>query len=172
MTGKTHFVLGANAVWLAPLLGAQPWLLPVLAMVGGLSGLVPDMDTRRSELSHATGGLTRMFFLDLLFRHRSATHSLLGIGLFTALSSLLFKIDFAAPFVAVLGYVSHPFIDGFNPQGCEYLYPLKTNFRLIPRFLCVDTGGWVDRLLFGAGCVCLMVFTAVQFGWLDISVAF
>jgi len=141
-----------------------------LAMIGGLAGLVPDMDTRKSELSHATGGLTRMFFLDLLFRHRSATHSLLGVALFGALSTLLFKLDFAAPLVAVLGYASHPFIDGFNPQGCEYFYPVKNNYRLIPKFLCVDTGGWADHLLFGICCLGLAVFMAMRLGWVSVQV--
>lgn len=169
MTGKTHFALGANAVWIAPFFGVAPWLLPVLAMLGGLAGLLPDIDTRKSELSHATGGLTRMFLIDILFRHRSVTHSLLGVALFAALSSPLFKLEFAAPCVAVLGYVSHPFIDGFNPQGCEYFYPLKNNYRIIPKFLCVDTGGWIDHLLFAVCCLSLVAFLGVRLGWIQIS---
>lgn len=169
MTGRTHFVVGANVAWTALLFGATvPWLA-IFALIGGIGGLLPDIDTRKSELSHATGGLTRMFFVDLLFRHRSATHSLLGILLVAVVSSSSISLHPLLPLIITSGYASHPFIDGFNPQGCEYLYPNKNNYRLIPRFLCVDTGGWVDHSLFFFGCLGLMCLLFVSMGWIQIA---
>jgi len=169
MTGRTHFVVGANTAWIAYFLGAQDYWLFVFMIAGGLAGLLPDIDTRKSELSHATGGLTRMFFIDLLFRHRSATHSLMAILLVGVASSFLYQFHAVLPLPVIAGYASHPFIDGFNPQGCEYFYPNKNNYRLIPRFLCVDTGGWADHLLFFVCCLSLLALLFVSLGWIQIA---
>ena len=169
MTGKTHFVVGANTAWISYVLGAPDYWIFIFMAVGGLAGLVPDIDTRKSELSHATGGLTRMFLIDLLFRHRSATHSLVAILLVAIASSFLYKFQVFLPLAITAGYASHPFIDGFNPQGCEYFYPNKNNYRLIPRFLCVDTGGWADHILFFLGCTGLLALTFVQYGLIRIT---
>jgi len=169
MTGKTHFAVGTNAVWLSLLFGPASWPLIGLAFIGGIAGLLPDIDTRKSTVNHETGGLLRIFLLDILFRHRSVTHSLLGTILAACLFVPLYRLHPLAPLIALAGFASHLFIDGFNPQGCEYLYPNKNNYRLIPKLLCVDTGGWVDHLLFFLASATFALFACHALGLVSLQ---
>jgi membrane-bound metal-dependent hydrolase YbcI (DUF457 family) len=169
MTGKTHIVVGANTAWIAvALLPLDLWFI-VLPIIGGVAALLPDLDNRHATVHQLTKGLLRLLLIDRI-RHRSLFHSLLILPVIIFASTFLFKIHIMAPLMFTLGYISHPFIDGFNPQGCEYLYPWKRNFRLIPKFLCVDTGGWVDQMLFGLGCVGILLFLLVYSGLMQITI--
>lgn len=170
MTGRTHFIIGANTAWLA--LFFQPmnfWMVP-LVLTGALAGLLPDIDTRASTIHQKSQGLTRILLLHKILRHRGFSHSLLILPFIAVLASLLFPIYPLLPLVFFWGYVSHPLIDGFNPQGCEYLFPNPKNYRLIPRFLCVDTGGWVDHLLFIVGLLSLLAMPLYYFGLITLVV--
>lgn len=167
--GRTHFALGANSVWFLFLLGPIGWPALWLAAIGGLAGLLPDIDTRKSGIHEVTGGLLRLFLLDILFRHRSITHSIIGFLLVVLLSSALATVDPVLPLIISLGYASHLLIDGTNPQGCEYLYPKKENYRLIPKILCVDTGGWMDNVIFTVSIIGLGLFAGIASGWIRLE---
>ncbi|OQB19767.1 MAG: Inner membrane protein YdjM [Parcubacteria group bacterium ADurb.Bin192] len=170
MTGRTHFIIGANVAWLALLF--QPmniWLIPLVA-AGGLAGLLPDIDTPASTIHQKSQGLTRILLLHKILRHRGFSHSLLVLPFIALLSFFLFPIYPLLPLVFFWGYVSHPLIDGFNPQGCEYLFPNPKNYRLIPKFLCVDTGGWVDHLLFVIGSLALLAMPLHYLGLITLAV--
>lgn len=169
MTGKTHFVIGANTAWAAFLFLPQDLWFIVLPVIGGVASLLADLDNRHATIHQWTKGLLRLLLIDRI-RHRSLFHSLIIIPVVVFASSFLYPIHVMAPVVFTLGYISHPFIDGFNPQGCEYLYPWGKNFRLIPKFLCVDTGGWVDHMIFGLGCVGIVLFLLVYTGLISIQV--
>lgn len=169
MTGKTHFVVGANSAWVAfVFLPTDLWFI-VLPVVGGFAALLADLDNRHATIHQITRGLLRLLLIDRL-RHRSLFHSLMILPVVIFISTFLFPIHVMAPVVFVLGYVSHPLLDGFNPQGCEYLYPIKTNYRFLPRFLCVDTGGWVDSALFGLGLIGILLFLMAYAGLIQITI--
>jgi len=170
MIGRTHFFIGANAAWLMIAFQQLDIWIFALIVFGGLGGLLPDIDTRTSQINVMTGGATRIFLIDKLFRHRSFSHSLLVLPLIAVLSSFLFKLHYLVPFVFVLGYVSHLFIDGINDQGCEYFYPNSKNFRLIPKFLCVTTGGIVDNLLFVAGVIGIAFLIMTYMGLMQVQI--
>ncbi len=92
MTGRTHFIIGANVAWLALLF--QPmniWLIPLVA-AGGLAGLLPDIDTPASTIHQKSQGLTRILLLHKILRHRGFSHSLLVLP-FIALLSFFFISD-------------------------------------------------------------------------------
>ncbi len=169
MTGKTHIVVGANTAWIAvAFLPLDLWFI-VLPLVGGVAALLPDLDNRHATIHQLTRGLLRLLLIDRL-RHRSLFHSLLIVPPVIFASTFLFSVHVMAPLVFTLGYISHPLIDGFNPQGCEYLYPSKKNYRFLPRFLCVDTGGWVDHALFGLGLVGTLFFLLTYAGLVQITI--
>ncbi|MBU2567018.1 metal-dependent hydrolase [Patescibacteria group bacterium] len=168
MTGKTHFVVGANTAWIAYLLLPQDLLFIILPLIGGFAALLPDLDNRHATIHQWTKGLLRLLLIDRV-RHRSLFHSLIILPVVIFVSSFLFPIHLIAPVVFVFGYASHPFIDGFNPQGCEYLYPWGRNFRLIPKFLCVDTGGWVDHLLFFMASMGIIAYLLMYSGFIRID---
>jgi membrane-bound metal-dependent hydrolase YbcI (DUF457 family) len=168
MTGKTHFVIGANVAWVAYLIVPKDMWFLLLPLIGGISALLPDLDNRHATVHQWTKGLLRLLLIDRV-RHRSLFHSLIIIPLVMLGSAFLLPIHVTVPLVFTLGYMSHPFIDGFNPQGCEFLYPSKKNYRFLPRFLCVDTGGWVDHMLFGLGLLCLAFYYVYFFELINIS---
>jgi len=171
MTGKTHFVLGANAAWVAFLLVPKDMWFLFLPVIGGVAALLPDLDNRHATIHQLTKGLLRLLLIDRV-RHRSLFHSLIIIPVVVFASSFLYPIHAMVPVVVTLGYISHPFIDGFNPQGCEYLYPWSKNFRLIPRLFCVDTGGWVDSGLFAFGLLILAAYYLFFFNLINISIQY
>lgn len=88
------------------------------------------------------------FFLLLLVGlrapHRSFTHSLLCLLLFSA-SVFFFCQPATIPFF--VGYASHLFIDLFNKRGIRLFYPLKWK----PKLNLCDAGGKVNRILFQLG---------------------
>lgn len=169
MMGKTHFVVGANAAWITLYLAQGPldpiWI-PGLLLLGGIAGLIPDMDTRKSSINK----IANTFYLHHFLRHRSFTHSMVamfGVGL---VAPWLGGVHPIAPTVFFLGYLTHPMIDGFNHLGVEYFFPKEKNYRLIPKFLCVSTGGWIDHLFFGLGTVGMLSFALVALKIINISI--
>lgn len=85
-------------------------------------------------------------FLALGFsRHRSVTHSFLGlIGAMILMKFIKtsYGVDLVIPFT--IGYASHILIDMLNPQGVELLWPYDKNFK-VP-FISIDTGGIIEKI--------------------------
>jgi len=169
MTGRTHFAIGANMTWLIFLTADRSWIILVLPLLAGVVALLPDLDNQHAQIHQWTKGILRLFLIDRL-RHRSLLHSLIILPVVGFLFSFLYFIYPLAPIIFLLAYASHGFIDGFNPQGVEYLYPWTKNLRLIPRFLTVKTGGWVDHGLFILGSLGMIVFLLMFFGLIKVVV--
>jgi inner membrane protein len=149
MTGKTHFLVGMNAVWALPFLGyLDQWAVPML-LAGGIAGLLPDIDAAEAEIHGGTGSLTKIFFIHKIFGHRKAFHSVLAaFGLFALFAWALPPWHPGLPWVVALGYASHSFVDGFNTKGVAYCWPWDKFFYLVPSFLRSPVGGWADDLFF------------------------
>ena len=124
------FLLGATL--LVPL----AWRVPALVVLGGagLAGCLLRSRTRRwsilSAALHMAGG------------HRGPTHSLLGLGLTTAVGLLLRAtiVWWALP----LGVLSHLFLDTLTWGGVPWLWPWKKHFRA--RW-ALHTGSWVENVV-------------------------
>ncbi len=158
MNATTHAVFGVAALAGASLIaGTEPpaYAYPVAVAAAWL----PDVDNPRSTLGN---GLSRLESpaLNLLSRpvswtlratsftlvrtvgHRTLTHSLLGVALFTLLVWLIFG-GFPNLFLAlVAGYASHVFADALNTRGVPLLWPLGRPFRLLPGG--IRSGGAVE----------------------------
>ncbi len=95
-----------------------------------LAAILPDIDTENSFISK------RLPLIPLLFsgvKHRTLTHSLVGLAVATwlALGVGYFTqhIEITLPFF--IGYASHIFADMLTDAGVALLYPEKKRYRLL-----------------------------------------
>ena len=158
MNATTHAVFGVAALaGSALVLGTDPPAYVYPAAVA--AAWLPDVDNPRSTLGNGLSrvknpvlnALTRPFSWALkttsfvLVRtvgHRTLTHSLLGILLFS-LPVWLFLGGFPNLSLAlVAGYASHVFADALNTRGVPLLWPVGKPFRLLPGG--VKSGGAVE----------------------------
>jgi inner membrane protein len=158
LNATTHAVIGVAALAGAALLaGTEPpaYAYPVAVAAAWL----PDVDNPRSTLGN---GLSRMkdptlnvitrplswalktasFTLVRTVGHRTLTHSLLGVAIFTLLAWFVLG---ALPnlFLALIaGYASHVVADALNTRGVPLLWPMGTPIRLLPGG--IRSGGAVE----------------------------
>jgi inner membrane protein len=148
---------GAALAGAALLAGTDPpaYAYPVAVAAAWL----PDVDNPRSTLgnglsrlkSPVLNGITRpvswalrttSFTLVRTVGHRTLTHSLLGVAIFTLLARLLLG-GYPNLFLAlVAGYASHVFADALNTRGVPLLWPMGRPFRFLPGGL--RSGGAVE----------------------------
>ncbi len=83
-----------------------------------------------------------MSYLGSKTSHRSFTHSLLGLFIYSAILSYSFNNKIVIPFV--ISYLSHIILDFFNMKGITLFYPLKQRFSLK---LC-ESNGTINKILF------------------------
>jgi len=163
MTWKTHVMVGSNSVWLLALLGKIDNTILLYLPLAALASLLPDIDATGARIHYIGHGVLGMFrgaFHGKYFHHRGIMHSIFitivfgaAIALFT--NNTIFNL---APFIFMLGYFSHIFIDGFN-TSVGYLYPIITkSFALLPRSLLTRVNGAADNLLFFVGALGLVLF--------------
>lgn len=104
----------------------------------------------------ATLGFIALLIVGQASAHRTFTHSLVGLALFTALL-YIFCRPLAIPFL--IGYVSHLCADLFNRRGMQLLFPLKWRVCLN---LC-HSNKTANKALFLIACVFDLVFGAYLF---------
>lgn len=160
MSGKTHAIVGMNAIWILPALGLVDWRVFPFLFAGLIGGWLPDIDARESELHDETYNFTKIFFINKIFGHRRFFHSFLANGLFYLILRLTLPPSFyGLAEILAIAYFSHIFIDGFNTKGCTYLYPSNWCINWVPEFMQSPCGGWADDLLFILGAMGLGAFT-------------
>jgi inner membrane protein len=158
LNATTHAVFGVAALASAALLaGTEPpaYAYPLAVAAAWL----PDVDNPRSTLGNGLGRLkspvlnviTRplswalrvtSFALVRTVGHRTLTHSLLGVALFSLLARLLLG-GYPNLFLALVGgYASHVFADALNTRGVPLLWPSGRQFRLLPGG--IRSGGAVE----------------------------
>jgi inner membrane protein len=158
LNATTHAVFGVAALSGAALVtGADPPAYAYPAAV--VAAWLPDIDNPRSTLGNGLNRLknptlnllsrplswvlrTTSFVLVRTVGHRTMTHSLVGVLLFSLLV-LLFLGRFPNLILAlVAGYASHVFADALNSRGVPLLWPVGKPFRLLPGG--VRSGGAVE----------------------------
>jgi inner membrane protein len=95
-------------------------------VIGGISSILPDMDTKESTVGKILFPISSR--LEKIFGHRTFTHSLffcllLSIGL---IPLFFFKSHWY--YAVLLGYFSHLIIDCVNKTGVPFFWPNKTYF--------------------------------------------
>ena len=158
MNATTHAVFGIAALAGAALAtGADPPAYVYPAAVA--AAWLPDIDNPRSTLGNGLNRLknptlnllsrplswalrTASFVLVRTVGHRTMTHSLAGVLLFSLLV-LLFLGRFSNLSLALIaGYASHVLADALNTRGVPLLWPMGKPFRLLPGG--VRSGGAVE----------------------------
>jgi inner membrane protein len=158
LNATTHAVFGIAALAGAALAtGADPPAYVYPAAVA--AAWLPDIDNPRSTLGNGLNRLknptlnllsrpvswalrTTSFVLLRTVGHRTMTHSLVGVLLFSLLV-FLFLGRFPNLTIALLaGYASHVLADALNTRGVPLLWPMGKLFRLLPGG--VRSGGVVE----------------------------
>ena len=158
MNATTHAVFGVAALAGAALVaGTDPpaYVYPAAIVAAWL----PDVDNPRSTLGNGLSRLknpvlnllsrplswalrTTSFVLVRTVGHRTLTHSLVGILLFSLPVWLLLGGFPNLSLALVAGYASHVLADALNTRGVPLLWPVGKPFRLLPGG--VRSGGAVE----------------------------
>lgn len=134
MTGKTHVIGGVAAC--AGYAATTHHYDPLALFGAGVAGaLLPDICHGGSKIGRRLPMLSGL--VNMLFGHRTFTHSLLFLALVTV--SLWILIDGSSVAIgAFLGIGSHMVLDAATKSGIQLLYPWKITVRFP---LTVRTGG-------------------------------
>lgn len=134
MMGKTHAITGLAAGLSYAAVTKSAETTPIAAYaVAYFAALLPDLDQFSSMAGRYMAAKPAGFVMRR-FRHRTFTHSLVGMALFTAFAFgvwLLIEswtgrgLSVAFPILASIGYISHPFADSFNKQQIALFWPFK-----------------------------------------------
>jgi inner membrane protein len=147
MMKRSHFLVGAAAgVAVAHATGD-----PLLAggVVGGLAGLLPDIDHPHA----AVGRLLPRWWHRLTPGHRGPTHSLawcLALALATPLAGSAVNGKPAAPLLALAalaGSLSHVLTDGLTVAGVPLWWPLRRRRIVFLGVLAFRTRSWTEALV-------------------------
>lgn len=191
MVGKSHLLVGLTAgvvldsfahVSGPPLIGHTNVSLSLVInkalyyFMVGFGALLPDIDNARSTLGRKLGWVSRE--IQHKFGHRTLFHSLLGLGLGSALALgleqlaryLLLSRGYTIPaaiisgthtiFIAVLfGCIMHIAADALTEEGVPLFWPARKYYGFPPnRHWRFRTGTWPEHvivftfmLLVGAG---------------------
>lgn len=149
------------STWLAVLPNNAEALLGMI-IAAAIGALVPDLDHTGSYLGRRLRIVS--FVIHTIFGHRTMTHSLLGLGLFTiggfALLILLnLPLYLLAGFFA--GVVSHLVSDAMTPSGIPLYWPFsKERYRLSQK-IRIPTGSSSETLVFF-----LVFLLVIALGWM------
>jgi len=146
--GHSHAVIGACAgVVVAHLTHGDPL---VGAVVGGIAGLAPDVDSPESTI----GRRLPRWWHALTPGHRGVTHSLLWCAALAAAAYgaqwWLLGAPPASPLVglAVLaGALSHLAADSMTDNGVPLLWPLTRRHLGLPWPFAFRTGSWPEHIV-------------------------
>ncbi|WP_010499844.1 metal-dependent hydrolase [Paenibacillus elgii] len=167
MLQKTHSVAGllaAEGVLLHFQVPLLSWETAAALLLGCLAGPLADIDKPGSTMAKVFFPLS--FILRLMnVRHRTLTHSILFL---CGIAALLLPLPELLFWSFLLAYASHAFIDLFNEQGVELLWPIKLKFRLLPKFMAIETGSFMEtgfRYILTLLCIAL----PVRYYWTTVS---
>lgn len=140
MTGKTHIIGGISAsLAYAYFSSSNPLILTGAGIVGAL---IPDICHGGSKIGRQLPILSKI--INLIFGHRSFTHSLLFLVIITFLMNTFLSYETVTAGL-IVGMVSHYILDMGTRSGIQLFFPL--DFRV--RFpLTTKTGSMVENLIF------------------------
>ncbi|WP_442601544.1 metal-dependent hydrolase [Paenibacillus sp. KN14-4R] len=160
MLQKTHSLAGLLAAESVVLSMNQPllsWEAAAALMIGCIAGPLADIDKQGSTMAKILFPLSALLRI-LKVRHRTMTHSILFLivlGLLLSPVPSLYKWSF------IIAYASHPLIDLLNVQGVALLWPFKLKFRLLPKYLAIETGSSGELIVRGI-LIGFMVWKVVE----------
>ncbi len=163
--GLSATALGAASV---PLVGASPWMLAPCAIVAGIAGLTPDLDTEHSLLSSRVPWLSWLV-RQVSFGHRGLTH-LVPLWVALAALSVYATSGTNAPWLAPLvgawwaGGLLHLAEDAMTKDGVPLIPGLWTHWHITPRWFHFRSDSLVATLVAGLitiACIALVLVAYV-----------
>jgi len=152
MTGKTHIIGGlAASLAFAQVTSYDPVLLVGAGVIGAI---IPDICHGGSKVGRAFPVVSKV--INVLFGHRSFTHSLLFLVIMAFLMNSFVTNESVTAGVLV-GMASHLVLDMATRNGIKLLFPLKIRVRFP---LTTRTGGTVEYMVLAA-----LSLLSVYFGY-------
>lgn len=178
MLGRTHDLFAFTTIVLAVIYLPIPHLTLATALVSLLAamigGLLPDIDQASSDFwnSIPIGEVVGKLVSPLVGKHRTITHSIVGVVIIAYLSQ--FAMDLVRPYLLVdleivrnafmLGYLSHLFADSLTEAGIPIFFPFKYKFGIPPiKAMRIKTGKWFEKLIIFPGLVVLNFYLFWQY---------
>ncbi len=157
MTGKTHIIGGlAASLAFAQVTNYDPVLLVGAGVIGAV---IPDICHGGSKVGRAFPVVSKV--INVLFGHRSFTHSLLFLVLMAILMNSFVTIESVTAGILV-GMASHLVLDMATRNGIKLLFPLKIRVRFP---LTTRTGGTVESMVLAALSLLSVYFGYEAFGY-------
>ena len=100
-----------------------------------------------------------MSYLGSKTSHRSFTHSILGLFIYSSILLYSFNNDIVIPFF--ISHLSHIVLDLLNKKGIALFYPIKSRFSLK---LC-ETDGKVNKLLFTIFSILIIIVLIININY-------
>ncbi|MDI6892894.1 MAG: metal-dependent hydrolase [Actinomycetota bacterium] len=153
MTGTTHIITGIT-LWLG--VSKALGLPPDMTALGcaWLGSVMPDIDEPESFIGRKLWPLS--YPIKLVFKHRGAVHSLLGMVAIGALA-LLPRGPCLGWAAFLVGYLSHLLADTLNKSGTPLLYPFRDKVGFPPnKRYRLKTGGIGEVLFLLLALACLI----------------
>lgn len=157
MTGKTH-IIGGMAASLA--FAQVTYYDPVLLLGAGVVGaVIPDICHGGSKIGRTLPVVSKL--INLLFGHRSFTHSLPFLFIVAALMNS-FVVHDAVTAGILVGMGSHFVLDMATKNGIKLFFPVQVRVRFP---VTTRTGGAVESVVFTALSVLSVYFGYEAFGY-------
>jgi inner membrane protein len=187
MVGKSHQLVGFVSAYTVALylpighLNTQSVIAILLAITVG--SLTPDLDSQENRLYTLMPVGQRLFAEvgERLFgRHRSISHSIIGVYILGNLSHWLVYMlpkENGIPHDLLWGaymiaLISHLVADALTRDGIPLLWPIKWNFGFPPfKFLRMKTGGWIELYVVRALLVLILIYVTLT-RWDIVSIIF
>lgn len=157
MTGKTHIIGGMTAsLAFAQVTNYDPVLLVGAGVIGAV---LPDICHGGSKIGRALPVLSKV--INVLFGHRSFTHSFLFLLIIGALMNSFVSNESVTAGILV-GMVSHLVLDMATKNGIKLLFPFKVRVRFP---ITTRTGGTVESVVLAGLSVLSVYFGYEAFGY-------
>jgi membrane-bound metal-dependent hydrolase YbcI (DUF457 family) len=162
MKDLTHICIGAACGVVATGFDCAPDAVGWAALLIGST--LPDLDHKRSFIGKYVPWISS--YLERKFGHRTLTHSLLGVLIFSLIisPSLLFSSSLFS--WAIVGYVSHVLLDTFNIQGVPLFYPFsRLEFVAFHnRAWRIPYGSTAEMTMLAIVCLCTLALVPLARG--------
>ncbi len=157
MTGKTHIIGGlAASLAFAQVTSYDPVLLVGAGVIGAV---LPDICHGGSKIGRAFPVVSKV--INILFGHRSFTHSLLFLVLMAVLMDSFVTNESVTAGILV-GMGSHLVLDMATKNGIKLLFPLTNRVRFP---ITTRTGGAVEHVVLVALSLLSVYFGYEAFGY-------
>ncbi len=162
MTARTHDLIAFSSLvtvaTISPPSALNLYTLFACILGNVIGSQIPDMDQAGNRLwdllpgGNNVGRILRKVF----YKHRTITHSLLGLFVIYKLLDVVLSKIFAEGVIEsnlllisiMIGYVSHLIADSLTEEGIPLLFPFKFTFGFPPvKPWRMKTGKWFENLV-------------------------